>query len=81
MPLSRGPDGKLGVKAGGGGASVNVVVNISNYAPNTQVTETRGADGRIDIKITESMRENVDAGEMDGPMLRRYGIRPKAMGA
>lgn len=80
MPLSRGRDGKLGVKAGGGGA-VNVNVTISNYAPNTQVTETRGPDGRIDIKITESMRETVEAGDMDGAMLRRYGLRPRAMGA
>lgn len=29
MPLSRGPDGKLGVKAGGGGQPVTVVMNIS----------------------------------------------------
>src|SRR6056297_409136 len=28
MPLSRGPDGKLGVQARGGGAPVNVVMNI-----------------------------------------------------
>ena len=29
MPLTRGPDGKLGVRAAGGGAPVNVVMNIS----------------------------------------------------
>jgi len=29
MPLSRGPDGKLGVRAAGGGAPVNVVMNVS----------------------------------------------------
>ncbi|MCL3883716.1 phage tail tape measure protein [Marivita sp. GX14005] len=29
MPLARGPDGKLGVRAGGGGRAVNVVMNIS----------------------------------------------------
>ncbi|MEN8659899.1 phage tail tape measure protein [Marivita sp.] len=29
MPLARGADGKLGVRAGGGGRSVNVVMNIS----------------------------------------------------
>lgn len=29
MPLSRGPDGKLGVKAQGGGQAVTVVMNIS----------------------------------------------------
>jgi len=29
MPLARGPDGKLGVRGGGGGSPVNVVMNIS----------------------------------------------------
>ncbi|KIT17294.1 phage tail tape measure protein [Jannaschia aquimarina] len=29
MPLTRGPDGKLGVQASGGGGAVNVVMNIS----------------------------------------------------
>lgn len=29
LPLSRGPDGKLGVRSGGGGRPVNVVINIS----------------------------------------------------
>ena len=29
MPLRRGPDGRLGVAAGGGGASVNVVFNVT----------------------------------------------------
>ncbi len=29
MPLSRGPDGRLGVRASGGGRAVNVVFNIS----------------------------------------------------
>lgn len=29
MPLSRGPDGKLGIRAGGGGGTINVSMNIS----------------------------------------------------
>jgi lambda family phage tail tape measure protein len=29
MPLARGPDGRLGVQAGGGGRPVSVVMNIS----------------------------------------------------
>jgi len=33
MPLSRGPDGKLGVQARGGGGPVNVVMNI--HTPDT----------------------------------------------
>lgn len=28
MPLARGPDGKLGVRSGGGGRAVNVVMNV-----------------------------------------------------
>lgn len=29
MPLARGPDGKLGVRGAGGGAAVNVVMNVT----------------------------------------------------
>lgn len=29
LPLARGPDGRLGVEAGGGGRAVNVVINVS----------------------------------------------------
>ncbi len=29
MPLARGPDGKLGVQAGGGGRPVNMVLNVT----------------------------------------------------
>jgi len=29
MPLSRGADGRLGVRAAGGGAPVNITMNIS----------------------------------------------------
>lgn len=29
MPLARGPDGKLGVRAGGGGQAVNITMNIT----------------------------------------------------
>ncbi len=34
MPLARGPDGKLGVRGGGGGGSVNVVMNV--HTPDVQ---------------------------------------------
>ncbi|SFQ15246.1 phage tail tape measure protein, lambda family [Roseivivax halotolerans] len=29
MPLARGPDGKLGVRAGGGGQAINITMNIT----------------------------------------------------
>ena len=30
MPLARGPDGRLGVQAGGGGRPINVTINVSS---------------------------------------------------
>lgn len=35
LPLQRGPDGRLGVATGGGGAPVNVVFNVSTPDPAT----------------------------------------------
>ncbi len=29
MPLARGPDGRLGIRSGGGGGATNVTVNIA----------------------------------------------------
>lgn len=34
MPLQRGPDGRLGVRAAGGGASQNITINIQT--PNVE---------------------------------------------
>lgn len=53
MPLSRGPDGRLGVQAQGGG----VTVNINNNASGTQATQQERTDGNgnrfIDVIIEQ----------------------------
>lgn len=42
LPLARGPDGRLGVAAGGGGNGVNVTFNVSTPDPETfRRTETQ----------------------------------------
>ncbi len=35
MPLARGPDGRLGVKAGGGGGNVSVTFNVTTPDPDS----------------------------------------------
>ena len=43
MPLTRGPDGRLGVQSAGGGQAVNVVMNITT----PDVTGFQRSQGQI----------------------------------
>jgi phage-related minor tail protein len=47
LPLARGPDGRLGVEAGGGGRPVNVVINIST----PDVDGFRRSEGQIAAQV------------------------------
>jgi len=76
MPLSRGPDGRLGVDARGG---TGVVINIfdqrsGNTAP-VQARERSGRDGRreIDIYIADSIERAMGQGRLDGALGRSFG--------
>lgn len=78
MPLKRGPDGRLGVAAQGGG-SVNVI-NIHDHRSNSNaeavdVQTSRGGDGmeKIDIYIRDKVRSGIRSGEYDGAMKAQYG--------
>jgi phage-related minor tail protein len=50
MPLARGPDGKLGVR-GGGGAGQNIVMNIST----PDVQSFRRSRGQIAAQMTRAL--------------------------
>ena len=50
MPLARGPDGKLGVRGGGGG-SVSVVMNIST--PDAQSFQS--SQGQIAAQMSRAL--------------------------
>ncbi|WP_456718317.1 MULTISPECIES: hypothetical protein [unclassified Bradyrhizobium] len=81
MPLRRGPDGRLGVSAGGIGgggaaandncASGNVVVNIYNAAsgsdPQTSVSRTNSGT-QVDIMFNAVAALMVDDGSRNSPI-------------
>jgi tape measure domain-containing protein len=75
MPLTRMPNGNLGVQTAGGGA--NVIVNIiNNSGAEVQQEETETADGvrQIDIKIGDAINNHITSGKADRAM-SRYGLR------
>ncbi len=81
MPLKRGPDGKLGVSAGGGGGGGgNVSIQINDMRTNSdaepiETEEKQGANGEraIQIMVRDEVRRQIGAGELDGPMRTNYG--------
>lgn len=52
MPLTRGPDGSLGVKAEGGRSVANVTVNIST----TDAESFRRSQSQISASIARAVR-------------------------
>src|SRR5690606_148301 len=61
MPLHRGPDGSLGVKAGGGGGDLKVIIN--NYGEPVDATVTQGtdADGSrvVEVMLERNIQDEV----------------------
>ena len=77
MPLTRTPDGSLGVKAeGGAGAHVNVVI-INNSGEDVETTESEGVDGskQIEVFIGQAMKRHVGQGTLDPELSSRYGMK------
>jgi tape measure domain-containing protein len=75
MPLTRMPNGNLGVQTAGG--SANVIVNIiNNSGAEVRQEETETADGakQIDITIGEMINRHITSGKADRVM-GRYGLR------
>jgi len=78
MPLSRGSDGKLGVKASG--SSVSVVINNNASGTVANAAETTNSDGskQIIVTVENIMRGAFATGKMDSSM-GRYGVRPQGV--
>lgn len=82
MPLKRGADGSLGVRASAG--AVNIVVN--NHAPNTKATATSRDDGRggksIEVIIDEIGGKNLarHGSASDRALRSRYNLSPALTG-
>jgi len=83
MPLTRGPDGSLGVQMyqaqqGAANSAPAVQVNVINNAPNTTTREEsqKQSDGtEIRNIIIDTTRDGMANGEFDGVQATRYGTR------
>jgi phage-related minor tail protein len=74
LPLKRGSNGDLGVKA----APSNVVVNVINQSgAETEQRESTNANGDrvIDILIVNKVKEGFANGAFDRQMSQQYGLR------
>lgn len=82
MPLERGSDGSLGVKAFGNGGmtrnGTNVTVIVENNADNTNVRQERSTGGNGDeIRriIIDTVNDGMAGGDFDGANAARYGAK------
>lgn len=78
MPLKRGSDGSLGVRAEASGG-VQVVINdmrSKTDAPAIQVAESRGPDNRriLQVMVRDEVRRVVRSGELDTEMYSNFGV-------
>jgi len=77
VPLTRMPNGDLGVQTANGGA-VQVTVNIiNNSSAEVRQEETENADGsrQIDVVIGEAVNKHFASGKADRVMGGRYNLR------
>jgi len=82
LPLSRMPNGNLGVQAGGIGGGGGTQVNVYNYGKE-EVQENRRKDGSgkeiVDV-IVGKVRDDMARGGFDQTLSSRFGARPQRKG-
>ena len=78
MPLTRGPDGKLGVAANGGGSNMNVIIH-NNGNNQVETKESTGPNGerQIEVMIIEKVNNAIGAGRFDRTFKETYGMTRK----
>lgn len=83
MPLSRGTDGKLGVRAAGGSQPVvNVTTNVvvENNSSGAQVRAVDQGGGNMRILVTDAVNDAIASGRTDRSMRQRFGVMPQPQG-
>tara|TARA_A100000171_G_scaffold28305_2_gene26435 strand:+ start:3397 stop:5679 length:2283 start_codon:yes stop_codon:yes gene_type:complete len=80
MPLSRGPGGKLGVAAPGGGGVTIQVIDQRSRGEAVETQESRGPDGQrmIRMVIRDEVRTGINDGSFDRAMGNSYGIKRRS---
>lgn len=84
MPLKRGSDGVLGVKAmGGGRGDMQVIVNITNNGQPVQATQTgQKMDGKkmmIDLILDTVSSDTTKGGRTALATQQRFGLRRRGV--
>lgn len=65
----------------GGGGSQTLQVHIhENAAKGEHKVEYSREDNRLDVRLKEMTSDMLENGELDKPMARRFGMKPKPMG-
>lgn len=77
MPLSRGPDGTLGVDASGSGGSGDVIVNVFNESKaevQTQTKTDQNGNRVIELMIKDAVSRGFSSGAFDAIMGTTFGL-------
>jgi len=76
VPLTRMPNGNLGVQTSGTGTNVEVkIINLSGEPVRQEETERANGDREIEVIIGEAVNKHIASGKADRIMAGRYGSR------
>lgn len=75
-------NGSIPINMKGGGSQVIINDLRGADAPDVEQRETRGADGQraIELTIRDTVAGQMQRGELDGPMRKRFGVGPTSRG-
>lgn len=74
LPLRRGPNGRLGVEAGGNSVTVNVI-NQTGSEVEQQERTGPGGERVLDVLIKNSVKQSIARGEFDSSFNETFGLR------
>lgn len=82
MPLRRGPDGKLGVRAAGaGGGTPNIIINNQTNTPVQQSGVRQNANGDFEVTLTNAVTGVLTAdAAKNGPISKAFAARQAGFG-
>lgn len=79
MPLTRTPNGDLGVRATGGNTYVTVINNAADSSVRTEEQTDASGDRQIRVFVENIVEQGVSSGRFDRANSRRYGLAPKGV--
>jgi len=80
MPLTRMPDGNLGVQTDGGGARVTVnIINNSGAEVRQEEHEDSNGGKQIDVIVGEMVNRHIASGKADRALSGRYNLRAQGV--